>query len=225
MRILLCGEGPHEFGDPRVWDARTEQHISIEGWMQVLVRTLRGQAVEFEIRRRRELQLVGKGPAQRGLKGHAEKARLARFIADNEEFDAVIFMVDADSNDSRDWASVVADINAGFAALPATITVSAAPCVPMSASESWLLADGNAWAILGLANVGILPKGPETIWGQRDDPTGNHPHRYFSRVCDEAGVPDSRETRFCIMEQSQIATLERQCPVSFPPFALAVTRF
>jgi hypothetical protein len=119
MRILLCGEGAHEMGEARVWDRATNTFASIEGWMQILGRRVMNRPVEFEVRLRRELFLDAKverkiGPRPRG---HGRKAKLARFIAGNEEFDAVVFMVDADSNVKREWKATLHEIEAGFAAL------------------------------------------------------------------------------------------------------------
>ncbi len=223
MRILLCGEGPHEFGDPRVWDAQTKSFSSVEGWLQALLRNLREDDLEFEIRPRRKLQLIGNRTLRPALKGHAEKARLARFIASNEEFDAVIFMVDTDSPDRRRWRDIVAEITSGFDNLPEIVAVAAAvACVPMSASESWLLSDAEAWAALGLTDPAELPKRPETIWGERDDHEGRHPHRYFAGVCKKAGVPDNRDTRVQIATAIVPETLAARCPISFPPFAEAI---
>jgi hypothetical protein len=148
--------------------------------------------------------------------GHGRKAKLARFIAGNEEFDAVVFMADADSNVKKDWQAIVAEIEAGFASLadgPPGI-----PCVPMSTSESWLLADPAAWTALGLKNLKVLPKKPESIWGQPNDPQDNHPHQVMARACAEAQAPDSLETRRVLADASDLVTLRSQCPVSYAPF-------
>lgn len=221
MRVLLCGEGDHEMGDPMVWDARHRVHVQTEGWMQTVVRRLRPDVTVFETRRRRDLFLDRRLTRAWGVRpqGHGAKAQLARFIADNEGFDAVIYMADADSNVAQDWASIVADIKAGFAALPAAITVPSAPCVPMSASESWWLADASAWTGLGLPNPQALPSRPESIWGARDDPADNHPHQLFARVCEAAGVPDDRATRVQIAQASDLNNLIQRCPTSFAEFA------
>jgi hypothetical protein len=86
-------------------------------------------------------------------------------------------------------------------------------------SESWLLADQGAWVELGLKNTNILPRSPETIWGARHDPTGNHPHHLFARVCEAAGVADARSTRVLIANASAVQELESRCARSFGQFA------
>jgi hypothetical protein len=226
MKILLCGEGQHEFGSEGEWNPRTKQRESTEGWMQVLVRNLRDDAPEFSIRRRDEIQLLSKSKFRPKLEGHADKARLARYLANNEEFDAVIFMADCDSPDRRDWVSRVEDIQSGFDALDTLdqpIGTAGVVCVPMSASESWLLADSDAWEALGLEDLKKLPPRPETIWGEHDDPEGDRPHRIFKRICDDADVPDNRDTRVQVMNNTAPGTLARKCPISFQPFQAAVT--
>lgn len=225
MKILLCGEGQHEFGDDEAWNPRTRRREPTEGWMQVLVREIRDDAPEFAIRRRDDIQLLSNNKFRPKLGGHADKARLARFIADNEGFDAVIYMADCDSTDRRNWTSRVNDIQSGFDALDvldAAVEAIGVPCVPMSASESWLLADSDAWAALGLEALDRLPNRPEAIWGERNDPEAGHPHRIFKRICEEADLPDSRDTRVQVMSKTDAETLSNKCPISFPPFQAAV---
>lgn len=222
MRVLLCGEGEHEMGNPRVWDARANVFTSVDGWMQALGRRLIQHPVEFEIRLRKDLFLEQRLERQLGARpaGHGRKAKLAKWIGENEEFDVVIFMVDADSNDVRDWRRIVSEIQAGFDALAAgPVSV---PCVPMSASESWLLSDPNAWSAVGLLRRGVLPLRPETIWGVRSDPLDNHPHQWFARVCNAAGVLDEREIRVEIAETTDLNALRSACPISFLPVSQAL---
>jgi hypothetical protein len=222
MRVLLCGEGVHEMGEPRIWDQPTKTYVSTEGWMQIVARRAMTKAVEFEVRLRSDLFLDDRMEKKLGPrpKGHGRKAKIARFVAGNEEYDAVVFMVDADSNAKTDWKAVVAEINAGFAALPSVTP--AVPCVPMSASESWLLADPVVWAGLGLKSAKTLPAKPEAIWGKPNDPKGNHPHPYMSRVCEAADVPDNLATRRSVATGSDLATLQKKCPLSYASFHAAM---
>ena len=223
MRVLLCGEGPHDHGEPRAWDERTEGFVSLDGWLQPLLRRLRQERLEFEVRRRQDLQLLGRSRVRRTLKGHAEKASLARLIAANESFDLIVFMADTDSNNHRSWAEVVAEIQMGFGAVLEANSVAAVPCAPMSASESWLLSDAAAWRAVGLTDLSVLPARPEAIWGPRNDPHGDHPHKFFARVCEADELQDDRETRVRVMEASDPAVLATRCPVSFESFRHALT--
>jgi len=129
--------------------------------------------------------------------------------------DLVIYMVDADSSDVRRWREIVAEIEAGFDKIDGDIACVA--CVPMSASESWLMADADAWnQVMGLSDG--LPTNPETIWGQRNDPQGNHPHQLFGRLCEAAGVRDDRDVRACLGVHSTVDKMSEKCGQSFVPF-------
>jgi hypothetical protein len=125
-------------------------------------------------------------------------------------------MVDADSNEKTDWKTKYDQIVDGFSRI--NNGVIGVPCVPMSASESWLLADPDVWKKLGLNDLRMLPDRPEHIWGERHCPDGNHPHPYFARVCREAGVEDNASTRNEIAVISSIEILARACPTSFATF-------
>lgn len=219
MRILLCGEGQHEFGDDDAWDSRRQRSYSFEGWMQTLVTRLTTHETEYEFRRRSDIFAdlgVGTGRVAK-LKGHGEKAKIARFIAQQGEFDAVIFMADADDTDRAVWRRIRSEIEAGFAAVPDGPPAIA--CVPMSASESWLMTDSAVWRAQGLLDPTILPRRPETTWGARRDPDANHPHQIFRRLCQAADTTDSTKTRVEIASAAALAGLRTGCPISFPPFA------
>ncbi len=219
--MLLCGEGPHDIGQPNCWDARTNAYVVLDGWMQPIVRSAVNAEPEFSVRRRVELQVQPRNLKRRRLPpGHGAKAYLAKRAAFTGRYDVVIYMVDADSNDTRQWQRIVAEIEAGFLALEANVLCIA--CVPMAASERWLLSDPNAWAVVAGYDGAGLPARPEAIWGARHDPASNHPHRLFFRICDAAGVPDDRETRALIAEAMSLQTARVRCPISVKPFLAAL---
>lgn len=139
----------------------------------------------------------------------------SKFRAKSEGYDVVVFMADADTKKLNEWRKKRADILDGFCRVDGVDSV---PCLPMSTSESWLLADAQAWDKLGLDNLAALPKQPEKIWGERKDPESNHPHQYFRRICDEAGVSDSREIRVQLADLVNCKTVQKTCPNSFVAF-------
>lgn len=197
-------------------------HVPVDGWMQPVVRKAVTFEPAFDVRFRDDLQLLQKESGRLRLPdGHGAKAFLAKRMAVAGEYDAVIFMADADTKHVPDWHQIIVDIENGFALLPNTIPSIA--CVPMSASESWLLADRGAWQSGTGYNGAILPTRPEQIWGERDDPNGDYPHRYFCRVCNAAGVPDNRDTRVMIAEAISLAAARTQCPISMDPFLTALS--
>jgi hypothetical protein len=207
IKVLLCGEGPHDVGHNGDW-----------GWLQMITKRLINRRLAFSKRSRAELVLLPKD--EKKYKpfppGHGRRALLAKRIAVNEGYDVVIFMADADTNKVREWREKHQQIIAGFKRIDNVLASIA--CLPMSASESWLLADHKAWKKLGLVEKADLPSHPEQIWGDKRDPNGNYPHRLFARVCAKAGVDDDRATRVEVASGIDLRVLVGKCPVSFAPF-------
>ncbi len=219
MKVVVCGEGSHEIGKPHHWDERRREHVSLDGWMQRFVRKVLGGDVEISVLTRRNLTTLRGGCHGTPLPGgHGAKALAAKLRAIAGGYDAMIFMVDTDSNEESEWQRLMTEVDAGFQAAAQELMCMA--CIPMSASESWMMADPAAWhSFAGYAGTD-LPHWPETIWGHRDDPQGGHPHRYFKRVCDAAGVSDSTDTRAEIAQATNLETARERCPISLDPFLL-----
>jgi hypothetical protein len=217
MRILVCGEGDHDIGRTD-WDERRRRYVSQEGWLQILIRKLLPtNRLEFLVKRRAELSRQSVAGKRRKLpKRHGEKAYFAMLVAQVEACDIVVFMVDADSNDVRDWRRICSEIHMGYEA--AQRPVQGVACVPMSASECWLLSDANAWVQLGHTRPVELPGSPERLWGTREDPESNHPKNSFRRACGRTNVKDNSMTRWRIARESDVVVIERKCPTSFGDF-------
>lgn len=213
IKVLVCGEGRHDVGEskrPSGEEGTTDE----DGWLQVFLRRLVPDETTFVVVGRRDLVLQRRQQSkyQPLPQGHGKKALLSKIRAEAGDYDLVVFMADADSNKLGDWRRRRSDILDGFDRVPGPNGV---PCVPMSTSESWLLADGQAWRGVGLTKLTLLPKKPEKIWGFRDDRRGNHPHQVFRRVCDAAKVRDSRKIRVHLADSSNLETLRSACPTSF----------
>lgn len=220
MKVLVVGEGPGDVGERDHWCDRTNQHITLPGWLHVVLGKLAkpGEPLDIVALRNRDIVLNPKDRQRnRPLpEGHGAKALAARLRAKIEGFDLLVFMADCDSRDNHDWDQHYGWIIDGFSRLEDAPP--AAPCLPKCSSESWLLADADAWRAIGLSDIGQLPRTPESCWGKRDDPAGNHPHRIFARICHLSDVADSRETRVDVAERSDMATVKRKCPKSFATF-------
>ncbi len=216
IKVLVCGEGRHDVGEPKRPSGK-EATAGDEGWLQAFLRRLIPADTTFVVVQRRDLVLQRRQQReyQPLPKGHGGKALASKIRAATGGYALVVFMADADSNKRRDWDRTRSDILDGFDRVQGPNGV---PCVPMSTSESWLLADGRAWQGIGLTQLNLLPQKPETLWGSRNDPKGNHPHQLFRRVCDAAGVRDSRETRVDLAHSSRLDTLRSSCPRSFATF-------
>ena len=210
IRVLVCGEGIHDIG--------TTGPEQDDGWLQPLLRKLAGDDLEIVTVRRQQLYIDRreKRRLQPLPQGHGANALACKVRANLGDYDLVVFMADADSNERQVWRRKRSDILNGFSRIPG---VEGIACVPMSASESWLLADEGAWREVGLRDTAELPSQPEMIWGRRNDPQSNHPHQFFRRICTRADVSDSRSTRVSLAVRSRIQALEARCPISFTPFA------
>lgn len=216
IKVLVCGEGRHDVGETKRPSSKAGT-AGEEGWLQAFLRRLIPAETTFVVVQRRDLVLQRRQEReyQPLPKGRGRKALASKIRAATGGYTLVVFMADADSNKRRDWDRTRSDILDGFHLVEGPNGV---PCVPMSTSESWLLADGRAWRGIGLTKLNLLPNKPEQIWGSRNDPKGNHPHQVFRRACDAAGVQDSRETRVNLAHSSNLDTLRSACPTSFTAF-------
>lgn len=188
--------------------------------MQPLIRAVTGHPnIDFEVKLRGELTLFK--PLKSipgGVTGHGEKAFIAKAAAARAECETLIYMVDADDTSAKRHREIASEIVAGFNAFSAP-NVGCVACIPVSASEAWMLGDKEAWARLTGANVANLPGKPEEIWGEKHDPDSNRPHNFFARICKQQGVSDCSDTRAKLAALINPAILRVTCPVSFTHFA------
>lgn len=217
---MVCAEGKTDIGSQKEWDSKNKTMLKSEGWVQPLVRSITGEAsITFEIKRRGELTLFKPLKSiPNGVSGHGKKAFIAKAAAVREECGILIYMVDADDTSPRRHKEIASEIIAGFDAF-SDPSVGCVACIPVSASEAWMLADKQAWNALTGAVVENLPGNPEQIWGEKDDPNSNRPHNYFARICQQESVEDCSDTRAQLAALIDPALLRATCPLSFPPFA------
>ena len=159
IKVLVCGEGRHDVGESKR-PYREDRTTDEDGWLQAFLRRLIPGQTTFKVVPRRELVLQRRQQRQYQPlpQGHGKKALLCKIRAKAGGYDLVVFMADADSTKRRDWRRTHSDISDGFDRLPGPNGI---PCVPMSASENWLLADGQAWQGIGLTKLNLLPKKPK----------------------------------------------------------------
>ena len=217
LKVLLCGEGVHDVGRIEHWSIREAKKVTQPGWLQAVLLKALGPDTEFiVVPRSRLVSFSGAGQPRHNPRGHGAKAQIAKYRAISEGCDVVVFMIDADTADENGWAEKRNQVIVGFETINSE--VKSVACIPMSASESWLLSDSEAWRELGLEDTDALPSHPERIWGSRQDPNSSHPHCLFRKICNIAGVADSRETRVALMDASSIDRLRESCPTSFVAF-------
>jgi hypothetical protein len=224
-RVFLAGEGPSEIGDL----ADEEQYRQgREGFLQPLLRKLVGDALELEFDGRKIAYLPGKRMA--GVPGHGQMAGRALALAFASEAAALVFIKDVDrgagvkqtEHDARRRLREMGkEIRAGFDAARSTspelsdlVALAATPCRMI---EAWALGDAEALGSAG-ASAADVPAKPELLHGDERDPQSNHPKRVLERAL---GHPAGRDDFAAIAEAADVETLERRCPLSFRPFAIA----
>ena len=217
---MVCAEGKTDIGSQRIWDPKRRVISNSEGWMQPLIRAVTGELnIDFEVKLRGELTLFRPLKAiPRGVTGHGEKAFIAKAAAAREECGILIYMVDADDTSAKRHNEIASEIISGFDAFPEP-NIGCVACIPVSASEAWMLADKGAWARLTGADVPNLPGKPEEIWGEKHDPASNRPHNFFARICQQEAISDCSDTRAKLAALIDPAILRKTCPVSFTHFS------
>ena len=126
--------------------------------------------------------------------------------------------VDSDSTESKDFNEKYNDIMNAYIELDRE--EDSIPIIPVTMIESWILADEEAYYLtFGKYPEKVkLPKKPESIWGNKEEPKSDYPKRYLERVLEQFDKKSCREI-FCeIAENSDIETLRKKCPLSFGRF-------
>ncbi|MEO6216713.1 MAG: hypothetical protein ABIO86_11830 [Sphingomonas sp.] len=224
MKILICAEGKNDIGCKDRWDDKSKSYVNTHGWMQPMIYKVNDNNNNLIINeiRRQDLTILPKNGKvyQPWPHGHGAKALLAKRYAVSGSYDVVIFMVDADSVAENRWTDISNEIDEGFSKINGDVVC--ITCIPVSMSESWLLADKESWLLATGYGGDGLPDQPENIWGARNDPAGNHPHRLFARICLDAEVEDSSDLRALLSEHADIIVVANRCPISFAPYLNAL---
>ena len=122
----------------------------------------------------------------------------------------------------QDFQKVYQDIHKDFnVVLPSS--VKRVSIVPKEMTESWLLADENAYP--SIPDEPKLPAKPEEIWGQKSDHQSNYPKNYFFRVLEQFRLSVNHDTYAEIAEKTDIEILKRCCPKSFGQFYADIQSF
>jgi hypothetical protein len=218
--IFLVGEGKTDIGT--AGQPSVLPHEAREGVVQVLVRrVLDAPASELEFKPRAVRDFPKepgkfKGPR---LEGDARKAyrayQLARF-----DHDGMIMVRDSDNTgDER-----LAQMEAGIAAARQR----SGPRIPHACGLA--IQTIEAWVLGALAcrdqPVPALPRGKaiEELWGSANDPGSNHPRPLCRRALRDIHMSDDLSGKVAVVEDCDLAGLERACPGGFARFARDVRR-
>jgi Domain of unknown function (DUF4276) len=220
LLVFLCGEGSNDIGGLA---AEPEYQSDDEGFFQPIIRRLSAKDVSF---RGTQIKTLGREKIRGLTEAWSRKARQARALAVYERADAVVLAGDVDSSAGERASRLEAErrieeiaeaMHAGFESLSGPPWVGATPCRTI---EAWALGDLDAaFGVAGVARI-ELPKKPEELWGKPSDPASNHPKCVLKRVFG-GSVSSSDYAR--IASEADLDVLSRECPLSFPSFAAAVT--
>lgn len=226
-KVLLCGEGPTDYGRQKYGSTEWE-----EGPVQSIIRrSVQVEVdIEFTCATKKDVKKVRIQRTSAKLKGHGVKAyQLCVIASELGDIDNIVCYVDADrdpgsSKSAQDAKKrvdyIYNEINMGFAQFSATRSDSSFPMIPLKMIESWLLADEIAFTACfeKPPTNPPLPRQPELIWGDENDPTSDHPKNYLKRVLEQYGKQGTIELFICIAKNMATDILRRKCPISFEPF-------
>lgn len=206
-RILILGEGATELRAPG------EQWT---GCGRVLLRRLLGEPADdllsFEehvlSRFRRDPDLVD---AELRVRGESEQAQLGRKLA-SRDANALVLMRDNDHRGRR------TEIERGFAAARAQgHTVPAVVALAIECVEAWALADPDAWQRV-YGGVPSLPGRPEALWGDKRDPSSDHPKCVLRRCFDQINRRPGGNAVAQLLEHASLELIAERCPEGFGRF-------
>jgi hypothetical protein len=206
IRILLCSEGPTDQGSIIYVDG---EYITPDGVMQVLIKNTAGRNdIDFIVKTRKEVRAVSAKKKYIG-KREMTSIRLA-LLAKTNGCNHIAYHRDEDNNGLQEMYQQVQ----GYFEDAKRKGINCIAIVPMHMTESWLLADINAFPAEP-ANPELPPK-PEKTWGNKG--TDTHPKKYLERVL--AQFPQYKkqvlsEVYAEIADNSNIEILRQRCPESF----------
>ena len=194
MRILIVSEGVHELGDD-----------SLDGALVTLSRRLLGQNVIVNRERVRSPRVRVHIQPGRG-DGYEKRALGWIRLAEREEYDALILVIDQDGNEERKQQFDRAQDDLRLS-LPRAIGVA------IKTFDAWMLADEQALSEVLKTHIDPLPN-PESEANPKDK---------CENLRDEAHSQLSlRKMYAAIAERTAMEKLEYRCPNGFAPFARRV---
>jgi hypothetical protein len=219
MRILLCCEGSTDQGRKEYIDG---EYVQVDGVMQVLIEKVSGnRALVFVVRTRQEIKKYGK--LRRRFAGKQAITSLRLHIAAKQEgCTHIAYHRDEDNNG---FAEMYAQLQGYFTEAKAQ-QVKCLAIVPKPMTESWLLADKNAYRAIFEKEPSqpALPSKPEELWGKKG--TDNHPKKYLERVLTQYQYHGSLpEIYTAIAKASDTEIVKERCPISFGQFCADMQGF
>lgn len=230
LNIALIGEGRNDVG---IMGEKSWQ----DGTVQAYVERFLGNDFElnFEVfsvskKEIRQLKIGNKGRYQKQkIRGIAKK--ILRFVQlyPKRKFDVLILFSDVDKTQGKEaseneakakYASILADLEKGKDFLiTKNPQIKFVPMIPVRILECWLLGDKDGLEYSGCSPQNpSLPKEPELVWGDKQNPESDYPKYYLKRILENGGLTAETETYRNIVYNNNFQNLNKNCPISFSLF-------
>ena len=209
-RTLLCCEG---YNDQGHMDFSNGQWEEVEGVVQALIKiTEPSQDFDFVTKSRKDIHNFR---LQRKVisRNKAQALRLAG-LAQKEDCRYIVYHRD---EDNRGFEEIYGQVEELFS-VAREHGYRCLAVIPMHMTESWLLADENAFqkAFSRKPTDPVLPKKPEETWGYKGD--DEHPKKYIERVLKHFHKRPCTEIYVEIAKNCDVDVLKRKCPIGFGAF-------
>jgi hypothetical protein len=207
IRILLCGEGPTDQGRKDFIDS---EYVNSDGVLQILIKKVsKIDNLTFVTKTRQELKNTVKFHKRYYSKQEANSRKIL-IAANKENCTHIAYHRDEDNKGLKE----IHQQAQGYFEDAKKKGINCIAIIPMHMTESWLLADKNAFPTA--PKNPALPAKPKETWGNKG--TDSHPKKYLERIL--AQFPQYKNRTLSdvyaeIAENSDIEILRQRCPESF----------
>lgn len=232
--VAVTGEGPTDYGR-KIFNTKLGKYQWQWGPVKELLEKCRIKLInEIEVEwvpvEKEDLKRVKLLRTDKNLKGRAIPARKFRNYCCEKQIPFGIFYTDADRGENsgkemkqaeKHFIMVYSEVKDGLEMnKPEDEFI---PMIPMKMIENWLLADEGIYnnEYGKIPTNPSLPKQPELIWGNKEDPKSDYPKNYLSRVLADVskGKEKSSQEVFCrLIQYLNIDIIRDRCPISFERF-------
>jgi hypothetical protein len=208
INVLLYCEGNTDRGQEEFIES---EYVFSDGMMQVLIRKVsRYNDIVFIVIKRQDLKAIS---IRKGCRGRDDvtSLRLA-FLARQHQCTHIAYHRDEDNKGLQEKYDEVQK----YFMDARKRNLNCLAIIPMHMTESWLLADKNAYKIIygSIPTNPPLPPKPEETWGNKG--TDNHPKKYLERVLKQYhNTTISADAYAETAKNSDIEVMKQQCPESF----------
>lgn len=229
IRIAVTGEGATDYGHMG-YHPKTKQPEwkwgPVEGFCKLCLKEEEAENLELYPIRKEEVKRIKLLRSDSGLKGRAIPARKFRNLCREQKLNYGIFYSDADrGGDSgktqhsarKHFEDIYQEIISGLQEGEEKHFI---PMVPLKMVECWMLADEKTF-LQCFGKMPKLPRQPELLWGDKENPKSDYPKCYLSRVLNQVsdGRAESDREVFCeLVAYMDAEVLKEKCPISFHIF-------